>query len=89
MGDACAAELPSTLPILLERRRNEITRITAVKTFAAIVFAKRETSLTAPLSSGSGTILQAVDCSLLTTDYYLLLTTTYSGTILQGSTPYY
>ena len=33
LGDACAAEVPEVLPVLLERLRNEITRVTTVRTF--------------------------------------------------------
>ena len=33
LGDACAAEVPEVLPVLLERLRNEITRITTVRAF--------------------------------------------------------
>ena len=33
LGDACAAEVPAVLPILLERLRNEITRVTTVRSF--------------------------------------------------------
>ena len=58
-GDACASELPSTLPLLIERLRNEITRVTTVKTFAALANSSVDTGLNSPLSGSSGTVLQA------------------------------
>ena len=50
--------LPSVLPLLLERMRNEITRVTTVKTFALIAAAKLDVALTTPASGG--TILELV-----------------------------
>jgi len=64
LGDACSSELASTLAIILERLRNEITRVTAVKTFAALATASIDSGLTSPLAGGSGTVLQAVVAEL-------------------------
>jgi cullin-associated NEDD8-dissociated protein 1 len=58
LGDACADALPGTLPVLLDRLRNEITRVTAVKTFALLAAAKLDTKLSSPLNGS--TVLQAV-----------------------------
>ena len=62
LGDACAEELPTVLPILLDRLRNEITRITAVKAFAALAAAKLDMQLGAPLAGG--TVLHAAVAEL-------------------------
>eukprot|EP00967_Tisochrysis_lutea_P001738 scaffold2222_cov28-Tisochrysis_lutea.AAC.4 len=62
LADACADFLPSTMPVLIERLRNEITRITAVKTFALLAAAKVDVRLNSPLDSG--TVLQAVVAEL-------------------------
>ena len=45
LGDACAAEVPAVLPILLERLRNEITRVTTVKTFQQLATATMDMQL--------------------------------------------
>ena len=62
LGDACAEELPTVLPILLDRLRNEITRITAVKAFAALAAAKLDMQLGTPLAGG--TVLHAAVAEL-------------------------
>lgn len=62
LGDACAEALPGTMPVLLERLRNEITRITAVKTFALLAAAKLDAKLSSPLNGS--TVLQAVVAEL-------------------------
>jgi len=68
LGDACTVEVPAVLPILLERLRNEITRITAVKTFSALASAKLDLPLSIALSSpapgGQVTLLPAVVAEL-------------------------
>ena len=64
LGDACAEELPTVLPILLDRLRNEITRITAVKAFAALAAAKLDMQLGTPLAGG--TVLHAAVAELCT-----------------------
>ena len=56
LGDACAAELPAVLPILLERLRNEITRVTTVKTFQRLASATMDMQL--------GPVLQPVVAEL-------------------------
>jgi cullin-associated NEDD8-dissociated protein 1 len=45
LGDACAAEVPDVLRLLLERMGNEFTRVTTVKTFAALTSARIELPL--------------------------------------------
>ncbi|KAL1495813.1 hypothetical protein AB1Y20_016673 [Prymnesium parvum] len=58
LGDDAAVHLDRVLPVLLERLRNEITRITAVKAFGAFAAAKLDLSLGAPVPSGGGSVLQ-------------------------------
>ena len=53
LADHPAVNLQSVLPLLLERLRNEITRVTAVKTFALIASAKLDTQLTTPTQSST------------------------------------
>ena len=64
LGDACVAELDSTLRILLERLHNELTRVTAVKAFAMLAAAKVDVGLHSPLPGASGSVLQAVIAEL-------------------------
>ena len=45
LGDACAAEVPAVLPVLLERLRNEITRVTTVRTFQQLATAQMDMQL--------------------------------------------
>mmetsp|Transcript_29072 Transcript_29072/g.74799 ORF Transcript_29072/g.74799 Transcript_29072/m.74799 type:complete len:1233 (+) Transcript_29072:80-3778(+) len=59
LADQPVVQLPQILPLLLERMRNEITRVTTVKTFAAIAEAKLDVALTTALPTGQ-TLLQAV-----------------------------
>jgi len=63
LADHPAVKLPTILPLLLERMRNEITRVTAVKMFAMIAAANLDVQLTTPLASGQ-TVLQAVIAEL-------------------------
>ena len=65
LADHPAVQLPTILPLLLERMRNEITRITAVKTFAAIAVAKLDVKLTTALHTGQ-TLLQSTIAELCT-----------------------
>jgi len=46
--------------VLLERMRNEMTRIAAVKTFALLAAAKVDAQLASPLAGTGGSVLQAV-----------------------------
>ena len=64
-ADHAVVEPAVVLPIILERMRNEITRVTAVKTFGHISSAKLDVQLTAPLPSGA-TVVQAVLAELCT-----------------------
>jgi len=64
LGDACVAELPSTLPILLERLRNEITRVTTVKTFELLSCASLDTCLKSTPPGAASSVLQAVVADL-------------------------
>jgi len=59
-ADADAAELSSCLPILLDRLRNEITRTTTIKTFAALASATIDTGLMSPMPNAKATVLQTV-----------------------------
>ncbi len=59
-ADADAAELSSCLPILLDRMRNEITRTTTIKTFAALASATIDTGLMSPMPNAKATVLQTV-----------------------------
>ena len=56
LGDACAAEVPAVLPVLLERLRNEITRVTTVRTFQQLATARMDMQL--------GPVLQPVVAEL-------------------------
>ena len=56
LGDACAAEVPEVLPVLLERLRNEITRVTTVRTFQQLASARMDMQL--------GPVLQPVVAEL-------------------------
>jgi len=56
LGDACAAEVPEVLPVLLERLRNEITRVTTVRTFQQLATARMDMQL--------GPVLQPVVAEL-------------------------
>eukprot|EP00743_Colponemidia_sp_Colp-15_P002918 GILK01003157.1.p1 GENE.GILK01003157.1~~GILK01003157.1.p1 ORF type:complete len:1261 (+),score=324.06 GILK01003157.1:67-3783(+) len=49
-GDVLTAEIPSTLPLILERLRNEVTRVAAVKTLARISDASVDVDLRPILS---------------------------------------
>mmetsp|Transcript_50664 Transcript_50664/g.169198 ORF Transcript_50664/g.169198 Transcript_50664/m.169198 type:complete len:920 (+) Transcript_50664:2-2761(+) len=60
LGDLHAEALPALLPVLLERMRNEMTRIAAVKTFALLAAAKVDAQLASPLAGTGGSVLQAV-----------------------------
>ena len=60
MGDACVDELDTTLPMLLERLQNELTRVTTIKTFAMLAAARIDLRLHMRLAGASGSVLQAV-----------------------------
>jgi cullin-associated NEDD8-dissociated protein 1 len=61
LADHSAVRLEGILPLLLDRLRNEITRVTTVKTFGAIAAAKLDVKLTLPAGGGSGgTVLAAM-----------------------------
>jgi len=59
LADHPSVMLPTILPLLLERMRNEITRVTTVKMFGMIGAAKLDVQLTTPLPTGQS-VLQAV-----------------------------
>jgi len=59
LADHPAVKLPTILPLLLERMRNEITRVTTVKMFAMIGAAQLDVQLTTPLPTGQS-VLQGV-----------------------------
>ena len=59
LGDDPAVQLDRVLPVLLERLRNEITRVTTVKTFAALAVAKLDLKLGSALPGATGSVLQA------------------------------
>ena len=52
LADHPAVNLTTILPLLLERMRNEITRVTTVKTFALIAGAKLDVKLATPANGG-------------------------------------
>ena len=64
LADHPAVKLETVLPLLLERMRNEITRVTTVKTFALVASAKLDANLTTPCPGG--TVLQCVVAELCT-----------------------
>lgn len=63
LADHPAVNLPTILPLLLERMHNEITRVTTVKMFAMIAAAQLDVQLTTPLPTGQ-TVLQVVVAEL-------------------------
>ena len=63
LGDEAAVRLDRVLPVLLERLRNEITRITAVKAFGALASATLDVGLGSKVGGG-GSIMQSAVAEL-------------------------